>query len=105
MKGAGLNRHRGYVERALDEASGSASRRNYPLTSQSEQESLMDTDDQGRELIDLELGRAVRLLIEENKAIGRDAIAAALKLKQRDEAGTPLEPVLAQAAHLVELGK
>ncbi len=61
----------------------------------------MDTDDQRREQVDQEVGRAVRRLIEENKAIDRDHLVAIL----RDEAGTPREPVLAAAAQLVALGK
>ncbi|MBH2983565.1 hypothetical protein I5M90_09310 [Serratia marcescens] len=62
----------------------------------------MDTDDQRREQIDREVGRAVRRLIEENKAIDRDHLVAMLQLIQRDEAGTPREAALAQ---LVALGK
>ncbi|MBS7522761.1 hypothetical protein KIF75_24055 [Serratia ureilytica] len=65
----------------------------------------MDTDDQRRELVDQEVGRAVRRLIEENKAIDRDHLAAMLQLILRDETGTPREPVLAEAAQLVALGK
>ncbi|BEM44161.1 hypothetical protein SME13J_27800 [Serratia marcescens] len=65
----------------------------------------MDTDDQRREQIDQELGRAVRRLIEENKAVDRDRLVAMLQLIQRDEAGTPREAVLAAAAQLVALGR
>ncbi|HGM6989182.1 hypothetical protein JY531_11155 [Serratia marcescens] len=65
----------------------------------------MDTDDQRREQIDQEVGRAVRRLIEENKAVDRDHLVAMLQLIQRDETGTPREAVLAAAAQLVALGK
>ncbi|BEL86014.1 hypothetical protein ACJ8JY_03625 [Serratia sp. CY54039] len=65
----------------------------------------MDTDDQRREQVDQEVGRAVRRLIEENKAIDRNHLAAMLQLILRDETGTPREPVLAAAAQLVALGK
>lgn len=65
----------------------------------------MDTDDQRREQIDQEVGRAVRRLIEENKAIDRDQLVAMLQLMQRDEAGTPREAALVAAARLVALGK
>ncbi|OQV36504.1 hypothetical protein BV901_01490 [Serratia nematodiphila] len=65
----------------------------------------MDTDDQRREQVDQEVGRAVRRLIEENKTIDRDHLAAMLQLILRDEAGTPRESVLAAAAQLVALGK
>ncbi|ASM08138.1 MULTISPECIES: hypothetical protein [Serratia] len=65
----------------------------------------MDTDDQRREQIDREVGRAVRRLIEENKAIDRDHLVAMLQLIQRDEAGTPREAALAAATQLVALGK
>lgn len=65
----------------------------------------MDTDDQRREQVDQDVGRAVRRLIEENKTIDRDQIAAMLQLILRDEAGTPREPVLAAAAQLIALGK
>ncbi len=65
----------------------------------------MDTDDQRREQIDQEVGRAVRRLIEENKVVDRDRLVAMLQLIQRDEAGTPHEAVLAAAAQLVALGK
>lgn len=65
----------------------------------------MDTDDQRREQIDQEVGRAVRRLIEENKAVDRDHLVAMLQLIQRDEAGTPREGVLAAAAQLVALGR
>jgi hypothetical protein len=51
------------------------------------------------------VGRAVRRLIEENKAIDRDHLVAMLQLILRDEAGTPREPVLVAAAQLVALGK
>ena len=51
------------------------------------------------------MGRAVRRLIEENKAVDRDRLVAMLQLIQRDEAGTPREAVLAAAAQLVALGK
>ncbi|HGM7057791.1 TPA: hypothetical protein ACKP7K_001222 [Serratia marcescens] len=65
----------------------------------------MDTDDQRREQIDQEVGRAVRRLIEENKVVDRDRLVATLQLIQRDEAGTPREAVLAAAVQLVALGK
>ncbi len=58
----------------------------------------MDTDDQRREQIDQEVGRAVRRLIEENKVVDRDRLVAMLQLIQRDEAGTPREAVLARRA-------
>ncbi|PTA80806.1 hypothetical protein [Serratia sp. Nf2] len=60
----------------------------------------MDTDDQRREQIDQEVGRAVRRLIEENKVVDRDYLVAMLQLIQRDETGTPRE-----AAQLIALGK
>lgn len=65
----------------------------------------MDTDDRYREQIDREVGRAVRRLIEENKAIDRDNLVAMLQLIRRDETGMPREAVLAAAAQLVALGK
>lgn len=65
----------------------------------------MDTDDQRREQIDQEVGRAVRGLIEENKVVDRDRLVAMLQLIQRDEASTPREAVLAAAVQLVALGK
>ena len=42
----------------------------------------MDTDDQRREQIDQEVGRAVRRLIEENKVVDRDRLVAMLQLIQ-----------------------
>ncbi|BEN12064.1 hypothetical protein SMETP3_25520 [Serratia marcescens] len=65
----------------------------------------MDTDDQRREQIDQEVGRAVRRLIEENKVVDRDHLVAMLQLIQRDETGTPREAALAEAAQLIALGK
>ncbi|OKB67122.1 hypothetical protein BHU62_08695 [Serratia marcescens] len=65
----------------------------------------MDTDDQRREQVDQEVGRAVRRLIEENKTLDRDNLVAMLRLILRDETGTPREAVLAAASQLVALGK